>query len=312
MQGVSKSDTSRTLLAIQAHPDDERYTFAGTLLKCRRELGPGFRAVILCATKGEAGIKPPFRPGCREGEMLSAAKILGTELRFLGYRNGEMIRLLGPVRGRKWRHERELGSAAVRVHPPHDSPEYVLRYNETIQALLSLISPSVPDAEMHSSSCWLAGLEEKIVGAIRGLRPAVVLALEPFGWSGHNEHLMISHAGALAYFMAGDESAFPGHLSRGLQPWSTPKLYYVCRGTMECEDAVPFPEWRDTVRRLAQEREALGVPPFPPSLRIDVSEYVEEKFQAALCHKSQATSLESVAVSRGAERGLFDGVYTES
>jgi len=86
----------RTLMALFAHPDDESFASGGTLARYAAE---GVRVVLVCATRGEAGIVhdeemkvPPEEMGrVREEELRCACRVLGVqELHFLGYRDSGM------------------------------------------------------------------------------------------------------------------------------------------------------------------------------------------------------------------------------
>jgi len=83
--------TGRALLVVLAHPDDESFGMGGTLAKYAAD---GARVTLICATRGEAGIKglSPSEAGqVRERELQAAAAVLGiTEVRFMGYRDGEL------------------------------------------------------------------------------------------------------------------------------------------------------------------------------------------------------------------------------
>lgn len=80
-----------SLLAIFAHPDDESFTIGGTLARYAAE---GVEVSLLCATRGEAGIKwmgPEEAARVREQELQAACGVLGVrEVRFLGYRDREL------------------------------------------------------------------------------------------------------------------------------------------------------------------------------------------------------------------------------
>jgi LmbE family N-acetylglucosaminyl deacetylase len=80
----------KKMLAILAHPDDESFAIGGTLAKYAHE---GIQVVLLCATRGEAGIqgKGPEETGqIREMELLEAARFLGIEVYFLDYMDGKL------------------------------------------------------------------------------------------------------------------------------------------------------------------------------------------------------------------------------
>lgn len=80
----------KRLVVILAHPDDESFAVGGTLAKYAQQ---GVQVTLLCATRGEAGI-PGLQPveagAIREQELRAAAKHLGIEVEFLGYRDGEL------------------------------------------------------------------------------------------------------------------------------------------------------------------------------------------------------------------------------
>lgn len=83
-------ESSNTMLVILAHPDDESFAVGGTLAKFAKQ---GVRVILICATRGEAGIsgmKPEEAGEIREGELREAAKHLGIEVFFLGYQDGEL------------------------------------------------------------------------------------------------------------------------------------------------------------------------------------------------------------------------------
>lgn len=83
--------TVHAILVVLAHPDDESFPIGGTLAKYAAE---GVPVTLLCATRGEAGIpevSPDVAGSVRQAELLAAAEVLGiTEVRFLGYRDGEL------------------------------------------------------------------------------------------------------------------------------------------------------------------------------------------------------------------------------
>ena len=88
--------TELRLLAVLAHPDDESLGNGGMLVKYAAE---GVKTYLVTATRGEQGwfADPKDYPGpeelgrIREGELRSAAKVLGVqEVSFLDYRDGEL------------------------------------------------------------------------------------------------------------------------------------------------------------------------------------------------------------------------------
>lgn len=85
----------RTLLFCFAHPDDESFSGAGTIMKYAEA---GVRSVLVTATLGERGkVGDPAvcavddLPACRERELRRAVEIIGiSELHLLGYRDREL------------------------------------------------------------------------------------------------------------------------------------------------------------------------------------------------------------------------------
>lgn len=78
------------MLVILAHPDDESFAIGGTLTKYAHQ---GVEVILLCATRGEAGIRglsPEEAGAIREGELRKAAQHLGIGVYFLGYQDGEL------------------------------------------------------------------------------------------------------------------------------------------------------------------------------------------------------------------------------
>jgi LmbE family N-acetylglucosaminyl deacetylase len=84
------ADAQRTILAIGAHAGDVELT-SGALLAKQHLLGD--RVVILHLTLGEGGnprIPPDRYAEQKRGEALAAAKVLGAEVLFGPYRDGEL------------------------------------------------------------------------------------------------------------------------------------------------------------------------------------------------------------------------------
>jgi LmbE family N-acetylglucosaminyl deacetylase len=88
--------TSRTLLGVWAHPDDEAYLSAGLMAAFRRR---GDRVVVVTATLGELGTSdpaawPPARLApLRAAELRRSLAAVGVdELRLLGFSDGDCDR----------------------------------------------------------------------------------------------------------------------------------------------------------------------------------------------------------------------------
>ena len=87
-------NSPKTLLVILPHPDDESFPMGGALAKYAAE---GVRVVLVCATRGEAGIpgvSPAEAGKLREAELRRAVAELGlSELRFLDYYDGALAQV---------------------------------------------------------------------------------------------------------------------------------------------------------------------------------------------------------------------------
>lgn len=95
LKGLRYDTSMRTILAFIAHPDDEAYSFAGTLALAARK---GWRCVIHCATHGERGERhdgvpanPSTLADTREEELIAACEHLRIERpQFWGLPDGEL------------------------------------------------------------------------------------------------------------------------------------------------------------------------------------------------------------------------------
>lgn len=93
---VSEKKSTRRLLAVFAHPDDESFGPGGTLALYAKQ---GVDVHLICATRGEVGETPEAAgertdenvAQLRENELRCAAEILGLEqVHFLNYRDSGM------------------------------------------------------------------------------------------------------------------------------------------------------------------------------------------------------------------------------
>jgi LmbE family N-acetylglucosaminyl deacetylase len=93
--------TPKSAMSIQAHPDDQDFSVAGTLAKWVKA---GCAIVSVLITSGDSGSNDPskgaeYKPQLahlREDEQLSANKVLGIkETVFLRYPDGEVVATLG-------------------------------------------------------------------------------------------------------------------------------------------------------------------------------------------------------------------------
>lgn len=157
-----------TLLAIFPHPDDETFS-AGGLMAAAVE--SGFRVVLDCVTRGEAGessnpeFDSPEKLGlARELELAAAMQALGVnEIHHLGYRDSGMA-----------------GS------PEAEHPQAFLRATVEVVA-------------------------KRLAIEIRELQPSIILTFGEDGVYGHPDHVHTHRAVERAVLLAADPTALPGH-----------------------------------------------------------------------------------------------------
>lgn len=88
---LESSGVKKNIVAIFAHPDDEAFGPAGTLI----EFAKTYDVYILCATCGEEGLPSGASAQIRAKELENSAKILGVKkVYFLGFRDGTLSNAL--------------------------------------------------------------------------------------------------------------------------------------------------------------------------------------------------------------------------
>ena len=152
---MDKTNGTRRLLAVLAHPDDESFGMGGTLALYARQ---GVQTHLVCATRGEAGsLDEDCLEGFasvaerRESELRCAAGILGLAgVYFLGYRDSGMAgspdnqhpnalvaQPIEQVSARIVRHIRELQPQVVVTFDPiggYKHPDHIAIHNATVLA----------------------------------------------------------------------------------------------------------------------------------------------------------------------------------
>ncbi len=140
-------------------------------------------------------------------------------------------------------------------------------------------------ANQHPQAFARADLKEateKLVRIIRQISPQVMVTYNERGTYGHPDHIMANRVTRRAFEAAGDPNFLDGS---DLPPWQPSKLYYT---------AIPR-AWLRMMAQVAKERgeklefdpEVLGTPEERISTRIDVKEFLAQKFKAISCHESQ-------------------------
>lgn len=123
----------------------------------------------------------------------------------------------------------------------------------------------------------------KLVGAIRRTKPQVVVTFEPNGGYGHPDHIAIHKHTVAAFHAASDPEQYP---EQGA-PWQPERLFYT---------ALP----RSFFKEVRQKMEAAGMdtsqfasaeergwPDEDVNTIVDVSGFVDAKWQGLLCHRTQ-------------------------
>ncbi len=125
----------------------------------------------------------------------------------------------------------------------------------------------------------------RLTALIRRLRPGAVITFEPDGGYGHPDHIAVSRHTTAAVRAAADPRAYP----EAGPAWNGARLFYT---------ALPRPFFRglaDLLRRRGIESEwvsgrdpeTLGLPEEAITHWIDVEGFVEAKWAALRCHRTQ-------------------------
>lgn len=112
------------VLAVVAHPDDAELLCAGTLARARAEGAAIGVAVLTQGDKGQPNRPIKNLPAVRRREMRTAAGLLGAELFFGGFSDGELADSVAARRRvvemfRRFRPTLVLAHAAEDYHPDH-------------------------------------------------------------------------------------------------------------------------------------------------------------------------------------------------
>jgi LmbE family N-acetylglucosaminyl deacetylase len=126
----------------------------------------------------------------------------------------------------------------------------------------------------------------QLVGIIRRLQPKVIVTFEPNGGYGHPDHIAIHKHTVAAFHAAADPTLYP---EQGDSPWQAERLFYT---------AIPrsfFQKLREQLVEMGEdagdldqfEEDGAGWPDEKVNVTLDVSESVEEKWEALNCHRTQ-------------------------
>lgn len=138
-----------------------------------------------------------------------------------------------------------------------------------------------PDAFVNAPA---GEVVRKLVGIMRQLRPQVVLTFDPYGGYGHPDHIAIHAHTVTAFHAAGDPDQFP---DQGM-PWQPRRLFYVpiLRSQLE-KVAGALAEAGEQDEGFAGFLDSVQWPEDQIHLTMDVSDSIDSKWRAILCHRTQ-------------------------
>ena len=129
---------------------------------------------------------------------------------------------------------------------------------------------------------------EKIVRAIRELRPQIVITFGPDGLYGHTDHIAIGQLTTKACALASNPNAFPQHLNEDLIAHRVPELLYATAPQGLYPDLIAgLIAAGHTAHLWGIPPEQFGVPAEEIALTIDITPFLERKLAALRCHRTQ-------------------------
>lgn len=143
-----------------------------------------------------------------------------------------------------------------------------------------------PDANINNTD-WQE-IEEKIVRAIRALRPQVVVTFGHDGLYGHPDHIAVSMLTSDAFKSAADKNCFRHQIKEGLEPFQASKLYYA-----------QYPDFlmnqlfssvlanHDAAHLWGFQPETFGVSAYDITTLLNVEETLPLKMKAIKAHQTQ-------------------------
>ncbi len=126
----------------------------------------------------------------------------------------------------------------------------------------------------------------RLVRVIRELRPDVLITFGPEGIYGHPDHVAVHRWATAAFHDAADPERYPQHLVEGLQTHAPRKLFYH---VLPQERVLAMGGWTRPrqIQLNGQVLPFVGYLEDQISTRVDVGPWLDLKFQAILCHRSQ-------------------------
>jgi len=125
----------------------------------------------------------------------------------------------------------------------------------------------------------------KLVYLIRLKRPQVLVTFGPDGAYGHPDHIAVHRWTTQAFSDAANPQRYPEHFAAGLEPYAPAKLYYRALPRSLLEAIPALAQVRIPIKGAILKFQ--GVPDSQITTCIDVSAYVERKYRALTCHKTQ-------------------------
>lgn len=145
------------------------------------------------------------------------------------------------------------------------------------------------EANDHPACFWQADFMEatgRMVRVVRTYRPEVMVIYDPFGGYGHPDHIQVHRVGLAAFWSGRDEARFP--LEDGEEPWQPLKLYWTAwpRSRVQVLAKRRLEEGLITDEEYQRMRRG-GVPDEELTATVDITPYIDRKFDAWRAHRSQ-------------------------
>jgi LmbE family N-acetylglucosaminyl deacetylase len=132
---------------------------------------------------------------------------------------------------------------------------------------------------------------EKIVHAIRELRPQIIITFGPDGLYGHEDHIAIGRLTTQARTMAADPTVFPQHLSEGLAAHHANKLWFATfPHGLSSQILTRLTEAGHTAHLWGIDRDKFGIPADEITDTVNVEPYLGQKLTALRRHQTQLDS----------------------
>ncbi|WP_305094366.1 N-acetyl-1-D-myo-inositol-2-amino-2-deoxy-alpha-D-glucopyranoside deacetylase [Prescottella sp. R16] len=240
--------SSRRILFVHAHPDDETLTTGGTIA---RYASGGAEVTVVTCTLGEEG---EVIGDAWAGLVADRADQLG------GYRILELTRAL-----------QALGAAGPRFLGGAG------RWRDS--GMAGTPSAANPRAFVNSDDDEVIGA---LVAVIRELRPHVVVTYDPVGGYGHPDHVR-AHRITTAAVEASGAGSCPG----SGDPWEVAKFYWTVTERSALDAGLAAIGEIPAGWRMPEAGELPSVPDVEVTAAVDVSPVLDAKIAALRAHATQ-------------------------